>query len=150
LSLWGALSDERSCQSLSAVIVHRQVSFTRHTFEPRLCRLHCKSSHSTWTVVRLTATRVRPLKFPMSGFALPYIADIVLPRPFYAGSLPMRRLPSSCFAKTFLCVPLLPFHDNNENNTHLQLSCLRRFYLHCLVGHKSYQLINTTQKPTIS
>jgi len=57
-----------------------------------------------------------------------------------------RHIISSRFAKrsTLLC------YDNNENNNHLQLSHLRLFYLHCLEGHKSYQLINMTQKPPIS
>lgn len=61
-------------------------------------------------------------------------------------SLSMRHTISSRFAKrsTLLC------YDNNENNNHLQLSYLRLFYLHCLEGHKSYQLINMTQKPAIS
>jgi hypothetical protein len=33
------------------------------------------STLHTWTVVRLTATNFKPLKFSVSRFALPYIAD---------------------------------------------------------------------------
>jgi hypothetical protein len=35
--------------------------------------LHYNSSLNTWTVVRLTATKFKPLKISMPGFALPYI-----------------------------------------------------------------------------
>ena len=61
-------------------------------------------------------------------------------------SLSVRHIILSRFAKrsSLLC------YDNNENNNHLQLSYLWLFYLHCLEGHKSYQLINMTQKPPIS
>jgi hypothetical protein len=34
------------------------------------------SSLDTWTVVRLTAAKFKPLMFSVSGFSLPNIADI--------------------------------------------------------------------------
>jgi hypothetical protein len=40
-----------------------------------ICSLHYNSSLNTWTVVRLTATKYKPLKFSVSPFALHYIAD---------------------------------------------------------------------------
>jgi hypothetical protein len=40
-----------------------------------ICSLRYKSSLATWTVVRLTAAKFKPLIFSVLGFALPYIAD---------------------------------------------------------------------------
>jgi hypothetical protein len=42
------------------------------------CSLHCNSSLNTWTVVRLTATKLKPLKFSTSEFILPYVVDIII------------------------------------------------------------------------
>jgi hypothetical protein len=41
-----------------------------------ICSLHYNSKLETWMVVHLTATKLKPLKFSMSRFALHYIADI--------------------------------------------------------------------------
>jgi hypothetical protein len=43
-----------------------------------ICSLHYNSSLDTWTVVRLTAARFKPLMFSVLGFALPYIAGICI------------------------------------------------------------------------
>jgi hypothetical protein len=106
LSLWGALSGERS--SLSPVshcrqyLVHCQnfILFTfymSHVFYvyaiytrplsaqaqysrscQNICSLRYNSSLETWTVVHLTAAKFKPLMFYVLGFALPYIADICI------------------------------------------------------------------------
>jgi hypothetical protein len=92
-----------SCQSLSAIIVHCQflfcfcffilhvihfmyIQYTQGLVSPGsvqqimliICSLYYNSNLITWTVVRLTATKLKPLKFSMSRFALPYIADITI------------------------------------------------------------------------
>jgi hypothetical protein len=40
--------------------------------------LHYNSSLETWTVVRLTAAKLKPLIFSALSFALSYIADICI------------------------------------------------------------------------
>jgi hypothetical protein len=96
LSLWGALSDERSglspvnhCQQY---LIHCQnvISFTfymPHMFylyaiytRPLSAQAQYSSSHyngslDTWTVLRLAASKFKPLLFSVLVFALPYIAD---------------------------------------------------------------------------
>jgi hypothetical protein len=103
-NLLSCLSDKRSGQSLSAVIVHCQI-FLSFPFPPTpfymshvlciynickaqstqaqysrsfsiICSLHYNNSLSTWKVIRLTAPKYKHLKFSVSGFALLYIADI--------------------------------------------------------------------------
>jgi hypothetical protein len=82
-----------NCPSSSFLLLSFSLHFTRHTFyvytiyaKPAqaqysrscsiICSLHYKSSLNTWTVLRLTTTKPKPLKFSMSRFALPYIAGI--------------------------------------------------------------------------
>jgi hypothetical protein len=92
-----------SCQSLSAVFNHFCQNVILFTFYmshvlclyniytrplstqaqyrrscPIICSLHYNSSLNTWTVVSLTAAKFKPLIFPVSGFALSYIADICI------------------------------------------------------------------------
>jgi hypothetical protein len=43
---------------------------------PILCILCSNGSWVTWTVISLTATNFKPLIFSMSGFALPYAANM--------------------------------------------------------------------------
>jgi hypothetical protein len=91
------------CQSPSAVFVHCQVLFFIFLFPfyvsrmfyvytiytrplspqaqyskscPIICSLLYNSSLQIWIVIRLTATKFKPLKLSMSRFALPYILDI--------------------------------------------------------------------------
>jgi hypothetical protein len=98
LCLWGALSNERSGLSpvsLLAVFspwsksniiyifmshvwciysiykVSAQAQYSRSC--PIICSLRYNSSLDTWTVVRLTAAKLKPLMFSVLGFALPYI-----------------------------------------------------------------------------
>jgi hypothetical protein len=43
---------------------------------PLLLTVYCNSSPDTWTVVSLTSVRFKPLIFSVSGFCLPYAANI--------------------------------------------------------------------------
>jgi hypothetical protein len=105
LSLWGALSDKTSCLSLIShfqqYLVHCQnlilfTFYTSHMFYvytiytrplseqaqyskiPHHLQLTLHSSLDTWTVVRLTAAKFKPLIFSVLGFTLSYIADICI------------------------------------------------------------------------
>jgi hypothetical protein len=98
LSLWGALSDERSglppvshchqcllhCQRFNIIyIVVTCFKYTQYILD--LCQaqystsfqnLCYNSSLDTWTAVRLTAAKFKPCMFSVLGFALTNIADI--------------------------------------------------------------------------
>jgi hypothetical protein len=103
LPLWQEVGSV-SCQSLSAVFVHCQVflivfssEFYTHVLYiyiiytrplsaqaqySRSCLISCSlrynSSLNNWTVIHLTVTKFKPLKFHVAVFALPYFADITI------------------------------------------------------------------------
>jgi hypothetical protein len=101
LSLWGALSGEKSglspvghcyqclvhCQRFNIINIVHVTCFMYMRYILDLCQhrlstadhannLRYNSSLDTWTVVRLTADKFKPHMFSASGFALPNIADI--------------------------------------------------------------------------
>jgi uncharacterized BrkB/YihY/UPF0761 family membrane protein len=45
---------------------------------PILLTLRCNGTSDTWTIVRLTAAKFKHLIFPVLGFALSYVTNILV------------------------------------------------------------------------
>jgi hypothetical protein len=89
LSLWGALSDERtSLVYIQLLLVNKTCICTIYTWPlsvltedsrscPILSSSHYNGSLVTWTVVRFTA-KFKPLIFSVPGFAFSHVANIYI------------------------------------------------------------------------